>query len=203
MYERTPSVKRRKTSSERQNATSGPTPQFRTTAYLLKEMGCRQTVFVRSSDKMFTTSEEDKRDAARLKEKLKLTQSGTSPPATSGFHKVPNVTLADGAHKYVLMSAIVPGGGERQNFVVSKRGASYHKDAAEPMVESLMRSGYKSIDILGGGRILLDEEKKKISIFGYSYSFGRVSCAKEILGNILSAYLTFFLNHALKGGPRP
>ena len=37
--------------------------------------------------------------------------------------------------RYVLISAIIPDGGERQNFVVSRLGAHYHRDAAEPFVE--------------------------------------------------------------------
>ena len=75
------------------------------------------------------------------------------------------------------MSALVPGGEERQHFVVSRRGAQYHRNAAEPMADALERSGYSSISILGGGRIALDNEKKTISIYGYSYGFGLVSSA--------------------------
>ena len=56
--------------------------------------------------------------------------------------------------------------------MVSRKWAQYHRDAAEPMVETMERSGYSSINILGGGRISLDKGSKKISIYGYSYGFG-------------------------------
>ena len=121
---------------------------------------------------MFTTNEEDQREAERLQ--ARLAENKTSSSSDSGY-RIPNVTIADGAHKYVLISAVIPGGGERQNFVVSRRGAEYHRNAAEPMVEALERSGYSCINIQGGGRLFLDEDKKKISIFGYSYGFGLVS----------------------------
>lgn len=131
----------------------------------------------------YTTNEEDQQEAARLQARLRnqadrdahdnvsLTSIGTSPacPSTTSI-SIPNVTIADGAHKYVLMSAVKQN--ERQHFVVSRQGAAYHRDAAEPMVEALERSGYTSIAILGGGRIRLDKNNLTISIYGYSYGFG-------------------------------
>ena len=92
--------------------------------------------------------------------------------------RIQNVSIDEGANKYVLISAILPGEvGERQNFVVSRLGAAYHRNAAEPMVDELERRGYSSISILGGGRIQLDSKQKKVSIFGYSYAFGQADHA--------------------------
>lgn len=122
---------------------------------------------------MFTTNEEDQREAAKLKARLEESQGGNS---TSAFSRVPSVSIDEGANKYVLISAIVPGqGSERQNFVVSRKGAEYHRNAAEPMIDALERCGYSSISILGGGRIRCDSDGKKISIYGFSYGFGQVS----------------------------
>lgn len=124
---------------------------------------------------MFTTNEEDQREAAKLQRRLQDAADDDSDdytPGTSSSYRIPNVSIDAGAHKYVLMSAITPGGGERQHFVVSRRGAEYHRNVAEPFVEALERSGYKSIQVLGGGRIALNQEKKTISIYGYSYGFG-------------------------------
>lgn len=122
---------------------------------------------------MHTTNAEDQREAARLQKRLQDAQDDESltGAADSGY-RIPNVSIDSGAHKYVLISAIIPGGGERQHFVVSRRGAEYHRNAAEPFVEALERSGYLSIQILGGGRIALDERQKSIKIYGYSYGFG-------------------------------
>jgi phosphohistidine phosphatase len=96
---------------------------------------------------------------------------------------VPSVIVANGAHKYVLIAAKEPESGTNDDnndndpsetyFVTSKRGAHYHVNAAEPVIERLETSGYSNIRVLGGGRIFLDDETKKISIFGYSYGFGR------------------------------
>ena len=128
------------------------------------------------SNNNYTTNEEDQREAARLKERLRQVTSesddakdtAAKTPATA----VPNVEIAEGAHKYVLISAMTPDGTQRQHFVTSKRGASYHRNAAEPFVEKLENSGYTSIDITGGGRISLDSTNETISVFGYSYGFG-------------------------------
>jgi Janus/Ocnus family (Ocnus) len=127
---------------------------------------------------MYTTNEEDQREAAKLKARLednKSSSSGLSADATATTGPIPNVTMAEGAHKYVLISALLPGGGQRQHFVVSRRHAAYHRNAAEPMVEALEQNGYSSISILGGGRISLDSAAKTIAIYGFSYGFGLVS----------------------------
>ncbi|KAL3930507.1 MAG: hypothetical protein SGARI_004464 [Bacillariaceae sp.] len=123
-----------------------------------------------------TTNEEDQREAARLKERLRQVTSddddNTKDTSTSSTTKVPNVEIAEGAHKYVLIAAMTPDGSQRQHFVVSKRGAHYHRNAAEPFVDKLEKNGYRSIDITGGGRIALNTTDETIDVFGYSYGFG-------------------------------
>ena len=120
---------------------------------------------------MATTNAEDQRKAAKLQ--ARLANAGDKATTSSNdFARVPNVSIDAGAHKYVLISACLPGGNIRENFVVSRKGAEYHRDAAEPFVELLERNNYSSIRILGGGRIALDNVKKTCSIYGYSYGFG-------------------------------
>lgn len=124
---------------------------------------------------MATTNDEDQREAAKLQKRLQYSsdddEHATSSKPDSG-HRIPNVSIDNGTHKYVLISAVLPSGGERQHFVVSRRGAEYHRNAAEPFVESLEETGYSSIRILGGGRIACDEAQKSMRIYGYSYGFG-------------------------------
>lgn len=120
---------------------------------------------------MATTNPEDQRKAAELQ--ARLANAGEKVTASSSdFARVPNVSIDPGAHKYVLISACLPAGNIRENFVVSRAGAEYHRDAAEPFVELLERNNYSSIRILGGGRIALDHANKTCSIYGYSYGFG-------------------------------
>lgn len=144
---------------------------------------------------MFTTNEEDLREAEKLQKRLQQQadsddeddgdddyrhnnvagKKNLTSSSSSGY-RIPNVSIDSGAHKYVLISAILPpgedSGKERQYFVVSRRGAEYHRNVAEPFVECLEQSGYSNIRIMGGGRIALDETRKLISIYGYSYGFG-------------------------------
>jgi hypothetical protein len=121
----------------------------------------------------YTTNEEDQREAARLQARLKAKyDEATGAAAVSNGSgsfdgsvvRVPNVSIDEGANKYVLISAVLPSGSERQHFVVSKRGAHYHQNAAEPFVEHLEESGYSSIDVLGGGRIALDSNNRTIAV---------------------------------------
>ena len=113
----------------------------------------------------YTTNEEDRREAEKLKARLRDKQ--TNGVAT---RKVDPVQIANGAHKYVLIQA--ESDGKTEYFVTSRKGAHYHRNAAEPLIFELEAAGYYDIEVTGGGRIDLDEVNKKISIFGYSYSFG-------------------------------
>jgi phosphohistidine phosphatase len=124
---------------------------------------------------MFTTNEEDQREAAKLQKRLQDNSDDEAAGDQQQGHSGPrisNVSIDSGSHKYVLISAVLPGGKERQNYVISRRGAEYHRNVAEPFVEALERSGYSSIRICGGGRIARDDSIKTINIFGYSYGFG-------------------------------
>eukprot|EP00980_Cylindrotheca_fusiformis_P001957 scaffold443_cov125-Cylindrotheca_fusiformis.AAC.6 len=119
----------------------------------------------------FTTNAEDQQKAAALKARLAEGSSGKVAEG-SNIRSVPNVSIDEGKNKYVLVSACLPGGKQRENFVVSRRGAQYHRDTAEPFVELLEKNSYSSIRIAGGGRIVLDNQKKTCSIYGHSYGFG-------------------------------
>lgn len=119
-----------------------------------------------------TTNEEDQREVAKLQARLKSCskrRSGQTSDHCVG-NRLPSVEIAEGAFKYVLIKAALDG--EDQFIVTSKRGAAYHRNAAEPMIAKLEQAGYSDIEVTGGGRILLDEDAKKISIFGFSYGFG-------------------------------
>ena len=119
-----------------------------------------------------TTNDEDLAEAAKLKERL-AQSDGKCDVVVVGDNVVPNVKIDKGRHKYVLISAVVASSGNLEYFVTSKRGAQYHRNAAEPFVEELDRNGYKDIRIKGGGRIDFDDNSKKIHIYGYSYGFGQ------------------------------
>ena len=119
----------------------------------------------------FTTNEHDRAEAAKLT--ARLAESQQSGSKSKDYQRVPSVCLARGAHKYVLIAAREPGGGELRHFVTSREGARYHRHAANPTVNALESSGYEDIEILGGGRVNLDKDAKKIAIFGFSYGFGQ------------------------------
>lgn len=120
-----------------------------------------------------TTNEEDQLEAARIQERLKANVG--SGASSSHKQRLTSVSIADGAHKYVQIRASLDG--EEQDFVVSRRGASYHRNAAAPFIAKLEQAGYEDIEVRGGGRLLLDEDSKVISIFGFSYGFGQANHA--------------------------
>mmetsp|Transcript_9317 Transcript_9317/g.12355 ORF Transcript_9317/g.12355 Transcript_9317/m.12355 type:complete len:168 (+) Transcript_9317:74-577(+) len=127
------------------------------------------------ADAEFTTNEEDQREAAKLRERLEQNrgQSRTDGSEGSSFlPKVPPVQIDEGQHKYVLIQAQRKMQ-EAEYFVISRRGASYHRNAAEPLIQQLEKAGYDDIRVKGGGRISRDDKSREISVYGYSYSFGQ------------------------------
>lgn len=107
--------------------------------------------------------------------------SGSNNAPQRSSRKVPSVSIDEGANKYVLISGKKDG--KKQYLVVSKRGAKYHKDAAEPLINELEVNGYGEIKVLGGGRIYLNHEEKRVSIYGHSYGFGQAdhSISKKVV----------------------
>ena len=149
---------------------------------------------------MYTTNEEDQRKAAELKTRLAEQPTSTSSSnnnieeegtsfSSAGSYIIPSVSIDEGANKYVLIRAKKQGSREDQHFVVSSRGAHYHRDAAEPMIDVLQHSGYRSIEVLGGGRIRLVSSERKMEIFGFSYGFGGAD--HNISARVVQADLRF------------
>jgi len=121
----------------------------------------------------------DNEKAARRRRKEKEARHGGHVSGGSSFRRVPSVQLASGKWKYVQISAREPKGGREQLFVTSRRGARYHRNAAEPVVDQLRDAGYEDVYVKGGGRIDLNEAARTMKIYGFSYTFGRVDHAKS------------------------
>ena len=136
-----------------------------------------------------TTNAEDQREAAKLRERLRQKKKKHKHSIrTAARH--PRTTLPssveidEGTHKYVLIRALVDDddgeGGQRYEYIVtSRRGASYHRNAAEPMIARLEAAGgyYHDIEVTGGGRISYNASERKIHIYGFSYGFGQANHA--------------------------
>jgi phosphohistidine phosphatase len=138
---------------------------------------------IKGEEILHTTNEEDQRAVSELRKRISIANTSpnttlTSSQAPPDWTPVSSVSIDEGQWKYVLISATEPystaESDERYtaSFVTSKRGASYHKDAAEPYVDLLQSKGYRNINVSGGGRIYLNLVEKKINIFGHSYGFG-------------------------------
>ena len=136
----------------------------------------------------FTTNAHDLREAANLQAQLseynEQVQAATAA-AEHGDDDIPAVSIDPGAYKYVLITA------EKDRpriFVYSRRSASYHRNVAEELVPRLKDAGYRDIRVKGGGRILRDDDSRKVHIFGYSYGFGRAdhALAKDVVENSVS-----------------
>jgi phosphohistidine phosphatase len=133
-----------------------------------------------ASPTQHTTNAHDLAEAAKLQARLSAQKSFSSPSQAvqdGAEDNIPSVSIDEGAHKYVLITASTPASANSSShvrtFVYSKLGAHYHRNVAEYLVPILQRAGYYDIRITGGGRIFRDSNNKQINIFGYSYGFGK------------------------------
>lgn len=124
----------------------------------------------------YTTNAEDQREADKMQARLR-NRAADGSSASSG-QVLPTVVIDEGAHKYVLLSGTDYQGDEHY-IVTSLKGARYHRDAAEPMIAAMEAAGYSDITVAGGGRISCDKDARKISIYGFSYGFGKANHEKS------------------------
>ena len=117
----------------------------------------------------FTTSVEDQANAAALKAGASEGGAGASL-----LDAHPSVIIDEGTHKYVLIEARA--GGDTKILVRMTADAPYHADVAKPYVNALRAAG-ADVDVPGGGRISHDPVAKTVSIFGFSYGFGKADHA--------------------------
>lgn len=145
-----------------------------------------------NGDYLETTNDLDQVEAMRLKEYLfkqsslhkdiaeSSSQAISNESATTDINQdvsssLPFVSIDEGTHKYVLISAANSTSQRRHKCVVSRRGAHYHRNVADFYIPKLQQMGYTSIEIQGGGRITRDDRNKIIQVFGYSYGFGQAN----------------------------
>ncbi|KAG8469399.1 hypothetical protein KFE25_005854 [Diacronema lutheri] len=115
-----------------------------------------------------TTNDEDQARAAALRADAQQVTSAATSDALDAFDAV---DVRSGTYKYVLINASAPGSAARKVLLRSGPGG-YHVEVATPTVEALKSAGLLS-EIPGGGRIARDDAAKTISIFGFSYGFGK------------------------------
>lgn len=156
---------------------------------------------IMSDEAEFTTNAQDLQDVANLQARLsehneRAQISAPPAPATANANGnqreedddgIPSVSIDRGAYKYVLVTAEKnndDGKQRKRTFVYSRRSAKYHCNVAEELVPRLEGAGgYRDIRVKGGGRILRDDDSKKVHIYGYSYGFGRAdhAMAKDVV----------------------
>ena len=102
------------------------------------------------------------------------------------FGSIPEAKIdEDGVYKYVQIKC-----NKSNIFIRGSKRFEYHKDIYEDFLEEVEKNGLdkNSCDALGGGRINKNEKKKKLKIYGYSKTFGRVEGQHEKTKNILQKY---------------
>ena len=102
------------------------------------------------------------------------------------FDIIPQVKIdEDGVYKYVQIKC-----NKNNIFIRGSKEFEYHKYIYKDFLKEVENSGLdkKSCKALGGGRINKNEKNKKIKIYGYSKTFGRVEGQHEKTKNILLKY---------------
>ena len=130
---------------------------------------------------------------------FELTRAATSssyvaarePSADSPLRRIPRVLVDSGRWKYVLAQVRVAGRDEAALVVRARRGTTWHADNfaslrdEEAMSSRAADGGDFVAFVVGGGRIERDDERKTISVYGYSKTFGRCPGCNERTAIIL------------------
>ncbi|XP_064096129.1 14 kDa phosphohistidine phosphatase-like isoform X2 [Macrobrachium nipponense] len=116
----------------------------------------------------------------------------------SPLDKVEAADIDVGRFKYILINVHhSPEGGPEvsKHIVRGYSSAGFHSDVYDKVVPAIEKLGL-DCECLGGGRILHDEEKKTIEVFGYSQGYGRAdhSISVEILKKKYPDYKITFSN---------
>mmetsp|Transcript_48171 Transcript_48171/g.113684 ORF Transcript_48171/g.113684 Transcript_48171/m.113684 type:complete len:229 (+) Transcript_48171:160-846(+) len=117
----------------------------------------------------FTTSVEEQKDAAALKQKM--AEEAAAKPQGSLDDFPACVISPKGTFKYVLIEA-TDTEGTKKYLVRGDVQYDYHVYAARPTVEALRDQGFGA-HVLGGGRLKHSPGSKRLDIYGRSHSFGR------------------------------
>ena len=102
------------------------------------------------------------------------------------FDSIPEVKIdEDGVYKYVQIKC-----NKNNIFIRGSKKFEYHKYIYKDFFDEVENNGLdkNSCKALGGGRINKDEKNKKLKIYGYSKTFGRVEGQHEKTKNIVQKY---------------
>lgn len=95
---------------------------------------------------------------------------GTS--LTALFDTFPELEIEAGTGKYVLIALIAPEGGDMKMVVRQNIRGAYHADVASATVRFASMKNLQA-NVVGGGRIRHDVDKKETEIYGYSVQYGK------------------------------
>ncbi|XP_046831224.1 14 kDa phosphohistidine phosphatase-like [Vespa crabro] len=90
------------------------------------------------------------------------------------LNKVPDVDIdANGKFKYMLLNIHDKTNDAFKPVVRGYTKAEWHDNVYEETTEQLKQYPDLEVESLGGGRILHDQEKKSIKVYGYSQGYGK------------------------------
>jgi phosphohistidine phosphatase len=115
---------------------------------------------------------------------------------------VPDVTLAPGTHKYVLLRVSEPAGAAgapRSKVVVRSADREFHKGVKQETERELRgdpRTAALSVSCPGGGRIRHEPEAQRTLVYGFSNAYGRGdhALACELIRRAFPAFDVSFSN---------
>ena len=156
---------------------------FTTSYFLLSE---NADTFKELKEKKNNEENEPKNESKNESKNELKNESKNDKNNKSNFDLIPELKIdEDGVYKYVQMKC-----DKNYIFVRGSKQFEYHKYIYKDFLKEVESHGLnkKSCKSLGGGRINKDEKNKKIKIYGYSKTFGRVEGQHEKTKNIIQKY---------------
>uniref|UniRef100_A0A7S3K3L8 14 kDa phosphohistidine phosphatase n=1 Tax=Aureoumbra lagunensis TaxID=44058 RepID=A0A7S3K3L8_9STRA len=111
-----------------------------------------------------------------------VASSGSREDVVAVFDRLPEIDIAEGVWKYVLLEIEVDG--RRRHIVRALSGLHYHAEIYELTAAQLRPLGIKC-RVVGGGRINKNSSTKTIDVYGYSKTFGRAPGCNQHAADII------------------
>jgi len=93
---------------------------------------------------------------------------------------VPNVDVSgDGKYKYILINVSNPKSNQSKLIIRGYNDCQYHDNIFQKVKPALEQEGLKA-EVLGGGKIVFESDKKVINVYGESTAYGPADHRKSV-----------------------
>lgn len=110
------------------------------------------------------------------------------------LENVPEIDIDKGEFKYMLFKLVDTKANESKTIIRGYISAAWHDDIYEQVNDEMKKYAEIEVESLGGGRIMLNTEKKTMQVYGLSYEYG-IADHGATAGILKKKYPDYFITY--------